>query len=212
MERLEILAEKREITGKHVKELRREGIVPAIIFGHAIDPTPIQIPEKQLRTLLIGGGLSRLVSLKVGKDRPFLALTRDIQRNALTAAVQHIDFQAVVMTEKIRAQVSLVFVGQSAAVAEGIGQTHHLLDTLDVECLPADLVQSIEVDITPLAHVDDMIHVKELNIPASIRVLTSGDDAVIRITHIAMAEEEAAPAETTTGEVEVIKKRKAEEE
>lgn len=209
MERLELKAERRVIIGKHVKQLRREGLVPAVVFGHAIEPMSIQIPAKELRAALVGGGKNRLISLKIeGEALPTLALPREIQRDALTAAIEHVDFQAVVMTEKLRTTIPLAFVGQSPAVVDGTGQLFHILDAVEVECLPGDLISSIQVDLSGLANVDAAIHVSGLQVPEAIKVLTQGEETIVRVVHVTEmpAEEEAAAAETE--EVEVIKKGK----
>ncbi len=213
MERLELEAERRVIIGKHVKQLRRQGLVPAVVFGHAIEPMSIQIPAKELRAALSGGGSSRLISLKIeGEPLPTLALTREIQRDALTAAIEHVDFQAVVMTEKLRTTVSLAFVGQSPAVTEGVGQLFHILDAVEIECLPGDLISSIQVDLSGLANVDAAVHVSNLQVPETVKILTPGDETVVRVVHVTeMPAEEEAVETAETEDVEVIKRGKTAE-
>jgi large subunit ribosomal protein L25 len=214
MERLELKAERRVIIGKHVKELRREGLVPAIVFGHAIEPISIQVPAKELRAVLVGGRGNRLISLKIeGEASPTLALPREIQRDALTAAIQHVDFQAVVMTEKLRTTVGLAFTGQSPAVVDGSGQLFHILEAVEIECLPGDLISSIQVDLSRLVNIDDTIHVSDLQVPETVKITNPADEPVIRVVHITeMPAEEEAEAAASVEEVEVIKKGKIEEE
>jgi large subunit ribosomal protein L25 len=215
MERLELAAERRVIIGKHVKELRREGLVPAVVFGHAIEPMSIQVRAKALRAVLVGGRGNRLISLKIeGEALPTLALPREIQRDALTAAIQHVDFQAVVMTEKLRTTVGLAFVGQSPAVVDGDGQLFHILEAVEIECLPGDLISSIQVDLSQLANIDDTIHVKDLKVSDAVKIMTAADEPVIRVVHVTEmpAEDEVVAAAEGAEEVEVIKKGKADEE
>jgi large subunit ribosomal protein L25 len=215
MDGLELTAERRVIIGKHVKQLRRAGLVPAVVFGHAIEAMSIQIPAKELRLALAGGGSKRLITLKIaGEAVNTLALPREIQRDVLTAAIQHVDFQAVVMTEKLRTRTSLSFVGHSPAVVDGSGQLFPILDSVDIECLPGDLISSIQVDVSKLVNVDDTIHVSDLVVPEAIKILTPGDEPVIRVVHVTEmpAEEEVAATEAVAEEVEVIKKGKVVEE
>jgi large subunit ribosomal protein L25 len=214
MDGLELTAERRVIIGKHVKQLRRAGLVPAVVFGHAIEAMSIQIPAKALRLALAGGGSKRLITLKIaGEAATTLALPREIQRDALTAAIQHVDFQAVVMTEKLRTRASLSFVGHSPAVDDGSGQLFPILDSIDIECLPGDLISSIQVDLSGLAHVDDTIHVSDLVVPEAIKIMTPAEEPVIRVVHVTEAPvEEVAAAEGVSEEVEVIKKGKVVEE
>ena len=128
MEQLQLSVEKRVVTGKEVRHLRKNGLIPAVVFGHAMESTAIQVAEKELRAVLARGGSNRLISLKIeGQGKPMLALAREVQRHPLTAAIQHVDFQAVVMTEKLRTSVSLAFVSQSPAVIDGTGMLIHNL-------------------------------------------------------------------------------------
>ena len=183
MGQLELTAEKRVIIGKHVKQIRKQGLVPAVVFGHAIEPMSIQIPAKELRLAMAGRGGSHLISLKIeGQDQPVLALPREIQRDVLTAAIQHIDFQAVVMTEKIRTEASLTFVGQSPAVLEGTGVLFHNMDSVEMECLPGDLINSIQVDLSGLAQIDDTIHVRDLQDAHDRQDSDPREEPVVRVS------------------------------
>jgi len=215
MEQLELNAEKRAITGKQVKQLRNEGIIPAVVFGHEIGSIAIQIPEKPLRTVLGKSGTNRLISLKIkGQKKPTLALVREVQRDSLNGAFTHVDFQAVVMTEKIRTTVRFNFVNDSPAVLNGLGMLLYGLDELEIECLPGDLISSVEVDLSVLKELDDAVHVKDLQVPPTITIHSNLEDTVIRVARIveAVEEEPKAAEEEETGEVEVIRKGKAEEE
>jgi large subunit ribosomal protein L25 len=214
MEQLELNVEKRVITGKQVRHLRSAGIIPAVVFGHEIGAMSVQIPEKPLRAMLGKAGTNRLISLKIeGEKKPTLALVRDVQRDSISGAFTHVDFQAVVMTEKIRTTVRFSFVHDSPAVLSGLGMLLHGLDEVEIECLPGDLISTIEVDLAALQEVDDAIHVNDLLVPSSITVLTNPEDTVVRVNRIIeVVEEEAAETAEKTGDVEVIRKGKGEEE
>jgi large subunit ribosomal protein L25 len=214
MEQLELNVEKRVVTGKQVRHLRSAGIIPAVVFGHEIGAMAVQIPEKPLRAILGKAGTNRLISLKIeGQKKSTLALVREVQRDSLTGAFTHVDFQAVVMTEKIRTTVRFSFVNDSPVVLSGLGMLLHGLDEVEIECLPGDLISSIEVDLAALKEIDDAIHVKDLQVPSSITVHTNPEDTVVRVTRIIeTVEVEAAEAAEKTGDVEVIRKGKGEEE
>ena len=218
MEQLELAAEKRVVKGKQVKQLRNADVIPGVVYGHEIGSIAIQIPEKQLRMVLTVAGTNRLIALNIqGEKDPTLVLAREVQRDSLRGTFLHVDFQAVVMTEKIGTSVRLNFINQSPAVMDGSGMLLSNLDTIDVECLPTDLISAIDVDLSPLVAVDDIIYVKDLIVPSTTTVLSNPDEMVVRISHLIeiveeeeeVIEEEEAPE---TGDVEVIRKGKAEEE
>ena len=218
MEQLELAAEKRVVKGKKVKQLRNADVIPGVVYGHEIGSIAIQIPEKQLRMVLTIAGTNRLIALNIqGEKDPTLVLAREVQRDSLRGDFLHVDFQAVVMTEKIGTSVRLNFINQSPAVMDGSGMLLSNLDTIDVECLPTDLISAIDVDLSPLVAVDDIIYVKDLIVPSTTTVLSNPDEMVVRISHLIeiveeeeeVIEEEEAPE---TGDVEVIRKGKAEEE
>ncbi len=209
MERIELKVEKRTILGKKVKRLRRQGLIPAIIYGHETEPIPVQIEERELIRVLNQAGPNRLITLRLD-GRPRLALAREIQRDAITGKLLHVDFYTVVMTEKLSAEVPLVLVGESPAVERGEGVLQHGISTVEVECLPGDLIHSIEVDLSELEEVGQAIYVKDLKVPPTVEILTEGEEMVVKVAPVVeeVEEEEVAVA---PGEVEVVTKRKEEE-
>jgi large subunit ribosomal protein L25 len=213
MEQLQLSADKRVVTGKEVRHLRKNGLIPAVVFGHAVESTAIQVAEKDLRAVLARGGSNRLISLEIeGQGQHTLALAREVQRHPLTAAILHVDFQAVVMTEKLRTSVGLAFVNQSPAVIDGSGMLIHNLDEVEIECLPADLISTIEVDLSGLQKIDDTIHVRDLTVSANVKILTAPEDMIVRVVHVTEIEAEEEAAEAPAAEVEVIRKGKVGEE
>jgi len=222
MEQLELVAEKRVVKGKQVKQLRNADVIPGVVYGHEIGSIAIQIPEKQLRMVLVAAGTNRLIALNIqGKKEPTLVLAREVQRDSIRGTFLHVDFQAVVMTEKIRTSVRLSFVNQSPAVVDGSGMLLYSLDAIDIECLPTDLISTIEVDLSSLVTVDDTIYVKDLIVPSTTTLLSNPDEMVVRVSHLIEIEEEEEEEEEEVleeeeapeaGEVEVIRKGKAEEE
>lgn len=215
MEQLELNAEKRAVIGKQVKQLRNEGIIPAVVFGHEVGSIAIQIPERLLRTVLSKSGTNRLISLKIGgQKKPTPVLVREVQRDSLSGAFTHVDFQAVVMTEKIRTTVRFNFVNESPTVRTGLGMLLYGLDELEIECLPGDLISSVEVDLSALQELDDAVRVSDLHVPSTVTILSNPEETVVRVSRIVEVVEEVPEEEEVeeTGDVEVIRKGKAEEE
>ena len=167
-------------------------------------------------------GTNRLIALNIqGDKKPTLVLAREVQRDVIKGTFLHVDFQAVVMTEKIDTDLRLNFINQSPAVVDGSGMLLYNLDTIQIECLPADLISSIDVDLSLLAAVDDSVYVKALTLPSTITVLSNPEEMIVRVAHLIEVEEEEEEEELEelgleeevpeAGEVEVIRKGKEEE-
>lgn len=215
MEALELKAEAREAIGKHVGQLRRQGYVPAVLYGKGVEADPIQIEAKALRKVLAQAGTHQLIALQIGKAKPRMTLARDIQIDAIKRSVLHVDFYAVNMREKVTAQVPLVFVGVSPAVKDLNGILVHGLSEVEIECLPADLISAIEVNIEGLTELDSMLTVADLVVPNSIAILSDPESMVAKVEPPRLEEalEEEAPVgaepEVLTGAKE--KKEEGEE-
>jgi large subunit ribosomal protein L25 len=205
MERVEITAELRTIIGKHVKELRRQGWVPGVIYGHGFEAQAVQFETRPLRRVLSQVSGSQLIGINVAEqDEPAMALVRGVQRNPLTGELLHVDFYRVRMTERLTAEIPLVLTGESPLITQKEGILLTGVSAIEVECLPGDLVDSIHVDISGLVKLDTSIHVRDLIVPAGIEVLTEADEMVARVVPLAAeAEEDLAPV-AEVAEVEVI--------
>lgn len=210
MEKLVINATRRTVTGKQVKALRRAGKLPGIIYGHNIEPSPITMDLREATRILAELTASSIVTINLdGAENA--ALVREKQRDFIKGTLRHVDFQAVSLTEKIRANVGVVLTGISPAVKDYNGVVVTGLDEIEVEALPQDLPERIVVDISTLARIGDGIYVRDLAFASGVEVLDDADEMVVRVT--ASAEEEAAgPAESAAEEPEVIEKGKKEEE
>ncbi|MBC7250653.1 MAG: 50S ribosomal protein L25 [Anaerolineae bacterium] len=141
-----------------------------------------------------------------------MALAREIQRDAITGNPLHVDFYEVSMTEKIRVEVPIVLVGESPAVERGDGMLLHMLDSIEIECLPGDLLNTIQVDVSALDEVDQAIYVRDLKVPPSVTFLSDSDEMIVKVEHARAEEEVEEVLEEIPAEVEVISERKAEEE
>ncbi len=210
-ETINLNAEQRTTIKHGIKALRRAGNVPAVVYGHNIAASHVQVNERDLATVLRTTGRNTLITLNVsGVAQPKMVLTREVQRDPVKRSLVHVDFYEVSMTEKLSVEVRLVFFGESMDVKGGQGVLIKEMDSLSVRCLPQDLIEEIKVDVSKL-NIDQAIKVSDLNIPAGIEVMEDKNDEVARVSRYVEAKVEEA-ATTTTAEVEVIEKGKKEEE
>lgn len=213
MEKIELQAEPRTIRGKKVKTLRRQGLVPGVLYGHRNEPMLLQMKAPELSRVLARTGGNRLITLTVGGSKDtHMALAREVQRDVITGNPLHVDFYEVTMTEKIRVEVPIVLVGESPAVERGDGMLLHMLDSIEIECLPGDLLNTIQVDVSALDEVDQAIYIRDLKVPPSVTFLSDSDEMIVKVEYAKAEEEEEEVLEEIPAEVEVISERKAEEE
>lgn len=192
MEKVVLKAEKRNVVGKQVKALRREGKLPAVIYGRHTEPINVLLDMHSASLALGKITSSSLVTLDVeGKQYP--ALVREKQRDFIKNRLVHVDFLAVSADEKLRATVSVHFTGVSVAVKDYGAVLVHNLEQLHVECLPADLPERIEVDISVLGKIGDGIRVKDIQVSDKVRLLDDAETMIVVAT-MPKVEEEAAVA------------------
>jgi large subunit ribosomal protein L25 len=181
-EQVELMAEKRAALGKRVKQLRRQGWVPGVIYGHGFSPLALQFEKRSLRQVLSKVGGSQLVSVKIkGIKQPEIALIRDVQRDPIRGTFLHVDFYRVQMTERLTAEIPLVIVGESPVVEARTGILLQGISAIEVECLPGDLVDAIEVDLSDLVEIDQGVYVRDLAVPAGIEILADPDEMIVRV-------------------------------
>ena len=221
MKRLELEVSKRDITGKKVRFLRRQGTIPANIYGHGIDSTPINVDARSLKHLMAHAGTTDLISLKVDDSKsPVKVLMREVQRNPLTDEPLHVDFYQVRMTDKIKADVPLVFTGEAPVLKKVKNSSmSYLIDSLHIEALPDDLPHSFEVDLSNIEELDQAIYVKDISIGHGITLFSDPEQMVVKVIEARKEEvievpveaegaeeaevtEEAEEAETEPGEEE----------
>ncbi len=199
MEKVVIQAEKRDVVGKQVKALRRAGKLPAVIYGRHTEPINVSLDAHAASLALGKITSSSLVTIRVdGTEYP--ALVREKQRDFIKNRLVHVDFLAVSLDEKLRATVSVHFVGVSPAVKDHGAVLVHNLEQLHVECLPADLPERIEVDISTLIKIGDGIRVKDVQISDKVRLLEDLE-TMVAVATMPKVEEEAAPVAGVEGAV-----------
>ena len=179
MEKYALEAQNREVIGKKVKALRREGLLPAVIYGSGIEPQPITLDTRAVIQTLKITGANTLITIKLGK-KELLALVRDVQREVITRDLLHIDFQAVSLEESITTTVPIVIVGEAPVMTKEFNAVlSSALDELQIEAKAKDLPDSIQVDVSSLIEIGDHILVKDLVIPGDVIVLDDPDEMVL---------------------------------
>ena len=179
--RVELKVTPREVLGKKVSRLRREGVIPANVYGHALDSVAIQVPKEDLTHVMRTAGRNEIVYLRLDGEEPRPTFLRQVQRNPVTDAILHADFYQISLKEKVRMEVPVSLVGTAPAEQTYGGTLLHSLDRISVEGLPTDIPSVIEVDVGGLEEIDAAIHVGELKVPAGITVLTDAEQVVAKI-------------------------------
>lgn len=213
MEEVRFAADRRQIVGKQVKAIRRSGTLPAVIYGKNIGSIPISLDYKEASRVLDRISPSTLVVIDIADEEHF-ALVREKQRDPILGTIRHVDFQAVSLTEKVRASVNVQLVGESPAVENYFAILVTNLEQIEVECLPRDLPDRIDVDVSVIKQIGDHISVGDLQLPPGVEVVHEPDETVVIATapvaEEAVAEEELV--EEAEVEPEVIERGKREEE
>ena len=214
MEKIVLSANRRDVIGKQVKALRREGKLPAVIYGHGIEPTAITLDARETNKVLSGVGASTLITIDL-EGEAYSVLVRDRQHHVLQRYLLHVDFQALSMTETVRASVALILGEEDAPAVSDFGAMIITgVESLEIECLPSDLVDRIVVDISGLENIGDSILVKDLPVPEGITILDDPDTMVVVATAPAAEEVEEPEEEIEAEEIaepEVVGEEEAEE-
>ena len=213
MDEVVIQANRRQVFGKKVGALRRDGVLPAVVYGSKIDSIPISLDMREVSQTLEKLSPSALVVVDVDGEQHY-TLVRDKQRNPVRRSIIHVDFQAVSLTEKVRADLNINLVGDAPAVETYLGIVVPSLEQLSIESLPKDLPDRIDVDIAGLMEIGDSILVGDLVVPDGVEVLSDPDEVVVVV--IAQAAEEVEEVEEEEieegAEPEVLERGKREDE
>lgn len=200
----------REALGKNAnRRLRATGQVPAVLYGGGREPVAITVDRKKVRELLKAGGGEHAIFLlkRTGSDQQRHAMIRDMQVNPQTNELLHLDFQRVEMDQEIRVQLAIHLVGTAYGVKTEGGIVDFVTREIDIVCLPKDLPEGIDLDITAL-RIGEHIEASQLILPAGVKLADEGDDRVI--VSCSYSRTESHEAEEATEAPEVIKKGKKE--
>lgn len=200
VQQINLKAEKREITGHNVRFMRRDGQIPAVLYGKGFDSISLTLNDKEFKKVYKIAGGSAIVDLKID-DAVHKILIHEPQKHPVTDLYLHVDLYKVNMKEEIHTEIPLVFIGESNAVKNLEGNLVTLKDELEVECLPDKLVSEIEVDISKLVTFDDVIKISDIIIPEGIKVLDDLEDTIVQVTP-PRSDEEMESLEETAADAE----------
>ncbi len=215
MDREKLEAQSRQVLGRKVKNLRQMGFLPAHVFGHQIESLPISVEGKLFNKIYTQVGETGLVDLVIDGAKPRPVLIHALQIDPVSDLPLHVDFYQVNLAEKVNVNIPLEFIGESPAVEQKIGLLLTPISEIEVEALPENLPEKIEVDVSGLINIGDTILIKDLKVPSQVTVLSDSEQVVASIDELIareveeeLAAEEAAKAATAaeataaqTGEV-----------
>ena len=195
-----------------VKRLRHEGLVPGIVYGHAMEPLSVTVNARELGKLLHSKrGEHALVTLQLAQtpswEKP--VLVKAVQHDPVDGHVVHVDFHAITLTQRLRVKVLVVLKGEPVGVKQDGGILEHFLREVEVECLPTEIPASIELDITPVK-IGDTLHVRDLPAPSNANI--TSDPAGVIASVQKPKEEKPEEAEAAVTEPEVLREKKDEAE
>ena len=190
--------------------IRSNGMIPAVVYGARVENTTISVPSIDFQKIFKITGETSTISLEIKDGKKVDVLVHEIQFDPLKGFPIHIDFLAVDMNKPVEVTIPLEFVGVSEAEKNGLGVLVKVLHEIDVESLPKDIPQKLEVDLSSLKELDSQIHVKDIKIPSGVKVLTEGEEVVALITEAKEEKLEEGPVDISS--VEIEKKGKKEEE
>ena len=179
---MQLNATPRPTLGKLSRRLLREGKVPAIVYGHNTDPTPVTLDRLEFQKVFAKSGRTHLVDLTVDGHNEKV-LVRDVQTHPRRPGPIHVDLYQVNLQEKIEVEVPVHLVGESAPVKAGDADILQPLHAIRVECLPSDIPDAFEVDLTPLDEIEAELRVSNLKVPPGCTVLEAADELVVKIIH-----------------------------
>jgi len=193
-------AEKRE---KSTKEIRKENLIPAVVYGKNFKNVNLALNEIAFNRIYKEAGSSNLIDLNLGQEN-IKVLVHDIQRHPVTDQILHVDFLKIDMKEKIKTEIPLEFVGETALVIEQEGSLITNKDSVEAECLPNDLVDHIKVDISVLTEFDQNIKVSDIRAPQGIEILDDPEEVVVLVQPPRSDEELEALEEEVVENVEAV--------
>lgn len=200
MQALTLAAQERKVVGKKVKKLRKEGLLPVSVYGKDVKSVALSVKLPEFMKVYAKAGETGLVELKYDGGSHH-TLVSNVQIHPVSRQPLHVEFHAVKLTEKIKAKVPVELVGESPAVANNVGLLLQTVNEVEVESLPTELPEKIEVDVAKLAEIDQQVTVGELAVPKEVAVLTSAEEIVVKVvpavseeTKKEMEAEEAAKA------------------
>ena len=208
---MDLAVQTRELLGRGVKSVRREGLIPAELYGHNVANRHLSVPAKEFHKIFKEAGESVIINLSVAGEK-IPVLIHEVVSDPVSDAIMHVDFYQVNMNEAITTSVPLEFIGQSPAVKEKNGVLVKAMQEMEIEALPGNLPSKIEVNIEALSDIGQSLYVKDLKAPEGVKFLVDGLTVVATMTEQAKEEEiPVGPASVEEVKVEGEEKKKEEE-
>jgi len=195
--------------GRRVKDLRRQGLIPAELYGKGIENMHLAVKSKDFKNVFKEAGESSIINIVIfdkNKKEEIPVLIHDIQKDYLTDDIIHIDFYRIRMDEKIRTHIPLEFIGESPAVKNYGGILNKSMLEIEIEVLPKDLPHNIPVDISQIKELDQSIYVKDLSIPKNVKILVD-PETVIATVSLPKEEVPSEPIDISAVKVETEEKK-----
>lgn len=203
---LELNAKMRQITGRQNEQLRNQGLIPAVLYGHKTENLLLTIKAADFDKIYKQAGESTLIKLKIEEDKERIVLIYNTATDPVSEKTIHIDFYQVKMDETLKTEVPLVFVGESPLIRNEGGVLVKSIQRLEIEALPQDLIHNIEVDVSALKAFDDSIRVKDLKIPERVKISANPEEMVAAVMPPRTQQEiEGLKEKPTTEGIEEIK-------
>src|SRR6202023_3068596 len=210
-QQVKLKAEKRTVIGRNaIKKIKKDGLVPGIVYGSQSEPMPLQVEARELTNVLAHASSEHvLVELEIAdgsQSTNRLALIQEVQHHPLKRQLLHVDFHAVSATEKIISEVPIEAFGEALGVRTFGGLLEYSLRSLEVECFPQDLPDIVRVDVTNL-NIGESLHVRDVPLPSGVEAITDGDLTVVSVVASRVGEEVVATAETPASPEVITEKR-----
>ncbi len=200
---MELQVQKREDSGK-AAALRKTGLVPAELYGKAVENIHLVVPAKEFKKVFKESGENTIINLIVDSKK-YPVIIHDVAYDSVSGDVLNVDFYQVRMDEKIKINVPLEFTGVSSAIKEKNGLLVKSLHEIEVEALPMDVPHSLQVDISKISEIGQSLYVKDLDVAKSVRVLVDPDTVVVTVTAKLTEEQELAMEQAAAAGVEGVK-------
>ncbi len=203
---MELAVTTREKFGRAVAGTRREGLIPAEVYGRGLQNLHISVSAKDFKKVFKEAGTNTLITIALGGEK-YPTLVHDIQRHYLTGEVNHIDFYRVRMDEKIKAKVPLEFIGEAVGVKEKGGILNKSMQEIEIESLPADLPHRLSIDLKPLDEINKSVYVKDIQVPKGVKILIDPETAVATVKAPVEEKVEEVPVDVSEVKVESEEKQ-----
>lgn len=200
MDKLLLEAAPRTVSGKANKKLREAGQLPAVVYGHAVKSESIQLDSKIASRIFAKVGTSKLVELKIGEGKKRNVLFHEVHKDGRSGLLLHADFYVVRMDEMIKTEVPLTFIGESTAVYQLEGTLVKTIESVEIECLPGDLPESLTIDISVLDDFDKTITLADLTFPDGVKLLEEDLTMIVAAIEPPRSDEEMAELDEAVGD------------